>query len=255
MPTKNDHKNVTTVETSLEILETLRVNEGARIVDLAEELDLAQSTVHRHLQTLKKNEYIIENENEYHPSLKFLQFSEYTTDHIKGYDLIGKKVAQLADISDEKAQFMVEEHGRAVYIHQSLGENAVLTNIGIGYRNLLHSTAAGKAILAYTSEEKINEIFDQFELKKVSENTITSTDELFEELEQIRERGYSVNNEESIKGHRSIGVPVLDEKKEPFGALSVSGPAHRMQGDWFYNELSDHIQNMANEIELYLCHN
>jgi DNA-binding IclR family transcriptional regulator len=248
----DNHKYATTVESSLEILETLRENNGARIIDLSEELDLAQSTIYRHLQTLEKKEFVYKDSNIYHPGLKFLQFSEYSTQQIEGYSLIKDKVDQIADETDERAQFVVEEHGWAVYVYQSIGDNAVISDFNTGHRYWLHATAAGKSILAHISDEKISDIIEARGLKKVSENTISNKNELFESLEEIRSQGYSINDEESIKNNKAIGVPVYNSDDQVFGALSVAAPIHRMKNEWVKNELLNLLQNIAREIELYL---
>lgn len=67
-----------------------------------------------------------------------------------------------ADETAERAQFIVEEHGRAVYVHHAAGNSAVRTpESGVGMRIHLHATAAGKAILAFLTEERQLEIVEQ----------------------------------------------------------------------------------------------
>jgi len=85
-------------------------------------------------------------------------------------------------------------------------------------------------------------------------NTITDPQTLYAELERVRERGYSVNKQENIEGLHAVSAPVMDTNGHVFGALSVSGPTHRMKGEWFEDELPDLLLGAANELELNITY-
>jgi DNA-binding IclR family transcriptional regulator len=64
----------------------------------------------------------------------------------------------------------------------------------------MHLTSAGKAILAHYPRERVEEIIDHRGLDSATPNSITEREALFKELEDIRERGFSFNNQENIEG-------------------------------------------------------
>lgn len=64
-------------ETTLTIIEELKSEDGGRVTELAESLDLAKSAVHNHLSTLMEHGYVIKEGNVYHLSLKFLEIGGY----------------------------------------------------------------------------------------------------------------------------------------------------------------------------------
>lgn len=245
---------VSTVDTAFDILEILLARDGASLTVLAKELGLAKSTVHRHLQTLRYRRYVVRGDDSYYVSFRFLEFGKYAQNRKKGYHLAKEKVAELATETDERAQFIVEEHGQAVYVHRETGSHPVRTDPGIGKRIPLHAISAGKAILAHLPVENVEAIFDQNGLPAMTEHTKTDRTELFEEFERIREHGYSVNKQENVKGLHAIGTPVRDETGDILGALSVSGPTHRMNGEWFEEELPNLLLGTANELELNIAH-
>ncbi|WIV68655.1 IclR family transcriptional regulator [Natrialbaceae archaeon AArc-T1-2] len=164
------------------------------------------------------------------------------------------KVKELAMETNERAQFIVEEFGYGIYLHMETGDNAVETDVRIGKMASLHTTSAGKAILAHLPEEQVMRIVDRYGLSKRTENTITDPDALLEELETIRDRGYAYNDGERITGMRAVGVPITDVEDDVVGALSVSGPAHRMKGNWYEKEIPDLLLGTANELELNLTY-
>lgn len=245
-------RTVQAAETTFTILETLNEADGLRLTELADELGMAKSTVHRYLQTLLSRKYLVKEGDEYYVSLRFLDFGWHARNRKEGYRMAKTKVAELAEETDERAQFIVEEHGQAVYVHRKAGRHAVQTDPGIGKRIDLHATSAGKAIIAEWSDEQIHEYIEQWDLPALTANTITDETTLMEEVTEIREKGYSVNRQENIDGLCAVGVSVCPTSNAVLGALSVSGPMNRMKGEWFEHELPDMLKGLTNEIELNL---
>jgi IclR family acetate operon transcriptional repressor len=68
-------------------------------------------------------------------------------------------------------------------------------------------------------------------MHRYTARTIVTRAELEAELDTIRRRGYSIDNEEMEEGVRCLAVPVFDRRRECVGAMSVSGPTTRMTSD------------------------
>jgi DNA-binding IclR family transcriptional regulator len=246
--------NLRSVELSFGIIERLREDEGATLADISREFELAKSTVHSHLTTLTDLGYVIKENGTYRLSLRFLELGEEVRTLRPEYRPIVEHVETLADRFDERAQFIVEEGGKAVYIYRRNGIRAVTTDSAVGKHIPLHSTAAGKAILANLPRDRAEEIVASHGLDAVTEHTITDVAALFEELDRIRERGYAFNREENLVGLNAVGVPVRDADSDVLGALSVSGPSYRLDGAKLESEIPDFMLGMANEIELNLAY-
>jgi DNA-binding IclR family transcriptional regulator len=244
---------VGSVETLFDILEYVHQKDGVTLSEATSDLDYAKSTIHRHLSTLDQRGYVV-NEGGYHVGLRFLELGEDARNRKQAYQLAKEKVEELAEETDERAQFLVEEHGEAVYLHRAVGDHAVRTDPGIGKRIPLHATASGKSILAAMPPERVSRIIEQTPFEKITDETITNQDTLYDELEQIRERGYAFNREENLDGLRAIGVPVKSPKGGVIGGLSVSGPSHRFTGERFKEELPSLLLGTANELELNIAH-
>ena len=168
---ENGRNAVQTTRTALRILERIRDNGGMGISELSRDLGLAKSTVHRHLSTLYDEGYVSKEQGTYFLSLQFLDFGESARTRNPAYPMAGEKVKELATETEERAQFMVEEHGSAVYVYREVGERAVQTDPGIGKRIPLHATAAGKVILAYSPPEQVEEILAARGLSALTEET------------------------------------------------------------------------------------
>lgn len=250
-PRKTD--TLSTVHRAFAVIEALRELEGARVTELADHLDLAPSTTHKYLATLEAERCLIKDGDEYHVGMEFLDIGTYAKYRKKGYRLCARKVTEIAEATGERVQFVIEEHGLGIYLHtEASDENAVMIDRRDGVHRHLHSTAAGKAILAELPTARVDEIIAEHGLPAETDRTIVDQASLDEELDRIHEAGVSYNDEESVEGLRAVGVPVFRPDGVVLGAFSVSGPSNRLKGDRFREEVPNLLLGHANEIELNL---
>lgn len=243
---------IKSVETLLDIVQCLHQHGEPTMEEIADELGLSTSTVHRHLVTLRERNYVIIEDGSYRLSLMFLTHGGKTRDQISASDMIDSKVQQISERTGERTQFMIEENGERVYVYTYAGPSGVKTDATIGKRGPLHVSAAGKSILANLPQERIDAILDDISFKSVANNTIGDRETLEAELIAVRRLGYAYNDEESTEGLRAVGVPIQHDDGSIFGAISVSGPSFRLQHDYFHKELPELLLGAANEIELNL---
>ncbi|WP_227378652.1 IclR family transcriptional regulator [Haladaptatus halobius] len=251
--TRESKTPVRTTARSFDIIETLRDLDGARLTEVAEYLDLPDSTVHNHLTTLVQRGYVVRNENTYRVSLRFLEFGEYARSRRKIYEVARPEIDKLAAETEESANLLVEEDGRGVYVYNAQAGDAIPLDMHPGKHVALHATALGKAILAYLPESRVEKILDRRGLPARTPETIVDRDELFAELETVREQGYAFDDEERVRGVQCTAVAIKNENGQVIGAISVSGPASRIDGD-LRERLLDDLRRAKNIIELKLAH-
>lgn len=253
-PDESAPNQVKTTAKAFRILETLKQLDGARVSEVADHLNLANSTAHRHLKSLEENEYVVQEGDIYYVGLRFLELADYAGRRKEIYQLAKPKVEQLAQKTGERAEFIVEEHGHAVFIQREIGENAVQADSHVGKRLPMHATSAGKVILAYLPERRVENIIEEKGLPALTPHTITEKEELYAELEQIREREVGFADEEYIRGLSTVSVPVKGPNEEILGALGISGPSGRMSGDNFREEIQKLLIGAANELEINIAY-
>lgn len=244
---------VRTTARSFDIIEALRELGGARLTEVAEHLDLPNSTIHNHLSTLVQRGYIIREGDIYRVSLRFLDLGEFARSRRKVYEVAKSEIDKLAAESREVANLLVEENGKGIYLYTAQPQNAIPIDVYPGKHVVLHATALGKVILAYFPENRTQTILDRRGLPARTQETIVDRDELFEELEEIREQGYAVDDEERIRGIRGIAVAIKNENGLVIGAISVSGPSSRLSVTPTEGCLDDLLRT-KNIIELKLAH-
>lgn len=250
--TKDDRDIVKSVQTAFSILEYIRDEKSTGVTEISDHVDMSKGAVHRYLNTLTELGYTKKQNGEYQIGLKFILFGSHAKSREFVYQLVEDKVSELAKETGERAQFIAEEQGLGVYVHLETGENAVDTNTREGKTINLTTSAAGKAILAFSSEAWVDNVLDRHGFYHRTSNTITSREQLFEEFQRIRERGYAFNKEEHIEGLWGVAAPVRSSEGVVLGAISVAGPAHRIKEEMQNNEISNRLLGVVNEIELNL---
>lgn len=207
-----------------------------------------------HLTTLKNHDIVVQDDQEYVLGPQLLAHGEYVRNHSDLYQASCNQVAKLARESGECGHLLTDYDGQLYALYERFGESAVGVKRHDQKREKpvdhLHCTAAGKAILAHKPPDVSREILDARDLRATAPNTVTDTDALFDEFEQIRERGYPVADEEQIPGIRPVGAPIDGPDGEVAGAIAVSGPTQRLEGDTFRDELPSMVTQAANICEV-----
>lgn len=244
---------VKAVETSVTILETLRQIEGGKVTEIVKETELSKGAVYKHLNTLTKHGFVVKNGSEYELGFRFLDYGGWLRSRYVGSEIIKPRVRELAEETNEVALFAIREGGRVITLFRENGTQGVYTRTRLGRRLYPNQTAGGKAILSQLPESAVKAHIDSVGLPKATENTITDEAELLAELEEIRERGYALNREESTDGLVAVAVPVVPDESV-IGACSVAGPRHRMDDEYLKDDVVKMILSVVNEVELNIAH-
>ncbi|MFC7251779.1 IclR family transcriptional regulator [Halomicroarcula sp. GCM10025324] len=247
-------RTVKATETVFEIIEFLDADSLSGVTDIASALDLAPSTVHKHLTTLVAQEYVIKEDRQYRLGFRFYEQGQKVRRASPLAQIAEDPIEELANTTGEVVWVFVEEHGYAVHLLKAVGDHGVQTHGELGKRSQLHHLASGKAILAHLPQERVDEILDGDTLPAKTENTVTDVDELTEELATVRERGYAFNTEETVLGLQTVGAPILKDRRDVVGAVSVCGPATRMQGARLESDIPEALLRTTNQIELQLSY-
>lgn len=241
---------VQTTDKTLTLIEELMDREPCGVTELADGVEMGKSAVHNHLTTLQKHGYVLKTGDEYQLGLKFLEVGGSIRKSMEFYQVAEPEVESLANKTGELANLLVEEQGLGVYLMRAKGEEAVDLDTYAGLRTHLHTTALGKAILAYLPESRVEEIIEWRGLEPETPRSIDSREELFDALQGVRDRGYAIDDGERLEGLRCIAAPVNDSTDEVLGAISVSAPANRVSDDDLHGRLPEKVLSAANVIEL-----
>jgi IclR family acetate operon transcriptional repressor len=139
----------------------------------------------------------------------------------------------LRDATGETVQLVIESGGKSLVLEQLRGTHALQVCGEVGMRTPLHSSAPGKAILAWWSDSRRRDWFRGRTLKSFTATTLADRDRLEQELAASRARGYTVDRAEGLDGIHCVAAPILDLHGTPLAAVTIMAPVSRMPVDRF----------------------
>lgn len=204
--------------------------DGMSLTELSEAAGLPPSTTHRLLTTLEAERFVRPDPQGGIWRIGVAAFyvgAAFARSRDK-LSLARPYLRRLMEMSGETANLFVESDGEAVCIGQIESRHAMRAITGVGGRVMLHSSAAGKALLAHMEPARRQRVITAMPLSRVTASTITESGRLEGALEGIRSLGYATDDEEHALGLRCVAAPLCNEFGHAVAAISVSGPSARI---------------------------
>jgi DNA-binding IclR family transcriptional regulator len=197
------------------------------ISDLARELELTKSNVHRLLETLRAIGYVNRNENgTYTLSLEIWRLGIEVISRLDIKDIALPYLEALTRDTGETARLTIFVNDQGVCIQQVQSSNPVGVMTQVGGTLIAYCSATGKALLAYQPDEVVARIAAS--LVRFTPKTVVSATELDRELAHIRRCGYAINRGEWRETVSGVAAPVWNGERQVVAAIGVSGPVARL---------------------------
>jgi IclR family pca regulon transcriptional regulator len=229
---ENPRRFSASLVTGLEMLACFTAEHPVRgIADMAEELGLGRSTTCRYAVTLLTLGYL-----EQGPGRKYrlsARASDIGLSMLDSWAIRGvarKHLRELRARTGRTVSLGVLGGGEVVYIDRwqgyRQGQYAVDVGTGLGTRQPVYCTAAGKALLARLPVAEQRNLIAKLRLTRHTHKTITTKTALRAELERtVAESGVAVEDEEFSLGRRAIVAVVVNTEGLPFAAVELAVPA------------------------------
>ncbi|MHB8631649.1 MAG: IclR family transcriptional regulator [Candidatus Limnocylindria bacterium] len=227
---RRSRRSVQSVDRALDLLEALAGADGeVSITALAARTKLHVSTVHRLLATLLRRGYVRQNADtsRYYAGAKLATLADGRSRYSELRLAARPLLQSLVDATRETANLSVLDDTMAVYIETAASPQVVRLFTVVGNRVPLHATGAGKALLASLPQPRREALLDRTELRAHTHKTLIDRAALTRALDDARERGYALDDEEYDDGVRCVAVAV-GPIGAPVAAISISGPASRL---------------------------
>ena len=199
--------------------------------DVAAEAGISKTTAFRYLQTLALMGYVIKQpKGDY--TLGPASFALSTED---------SRDATLKSAAFEEMEALAAEFGERVslgapkgkriyYISMIENEEPLKLRAESGDADYFHSTALGKAMIAFMPPERAN-FHLKSRLTRFTEHTLTTRRQLDQALSLIRKYGFAIDREENELGCVCYAAPIFGWGDMPVAAISVSVPTDRLTDD------------------------
>jgi len=251
---KNSEYHVPNLERALTILELItKYSEGLSIGDIATMLNYPRSSVFRIVSTLH-NYGFLNRDDEYKTfclSVKLLTIGMHALSEPTLVEKSLKAMHSLRDKYKETVPLGILKDSVGIVIEEVQGTHLFRFVLEPGRRFLLHTSAPGKAILAYMQEEERDMLIDRIDFKVFNKRTIDNKEKYIKTLKEVRKNGFSVDIGEEIEGMHCIGAPIFNRQGRAFAAIWISGPSVRIHPIDFHSIGLD-VRKHADSISLSL---
>ena len=226
---------VTSLDKALSVLELLiKQGRDLSITEISQKLGMMKGTVHRVLSTLTARKFIQQNSKTkmYGLGVRTLEIGIDSKRERFLRIAMAPFLMELYERCRETVNAAVWEYNGIRYIYRLESEELLRISTMAGARFPGYCAATGKILLSYFSNEDIRQVYSlNKSLKKYTQNTITSVDELIREIEKVRVRKVAIDDEEALVGVYCVAAPVLNLKGECVAAISISAPKNRVSAN------------------------
>ena len=246
MSTKGYHNK--SLEKGLNLLEILCQHSELTVSEAAKLMGVARPSAHRYLAALREAGYVEMTERSHYTlTFKLMRLGAAMSERFEIRNLARPAMLGLSQKFNETVN-LGHWTGRGAVLLETMNSREILrSNSMVGEFLPAYCTSNGKAMLAFLPESELNWYVENVEFESIVPNTITDRDEFLKHIQQIRERGYALEDEEFCLGLTCVGVPVMDHRGYPEYALSIAGPKQR-----FNEQRIDTIQQEMKKYALEL---
>lgn len=226
-PERYNLESVTRVAAVLRALE----QSGASSLDqLARSCSFSESTTLRYVSSLVNHGFVERDQKTGAYRLGLTLFS-LGSSAMRQRDVVGSMRTTLDAVHEkfgETVNLAVLQQNQVMIIQTIESPHTARKGTEVGGVDPWHATSLGKALLSAMPAASKDSLLDGLTLRAYTPNTLTDRAALEHDLEAIRARGYSIDDEEFLEGLRCVGVAVRDHAGDARYAISVSGPKSRM---------------------------
>ena len=199
------------------------------VSQIAGQVGLHRATVHRLVVALV-NAGILErvpNSDKYRLGIRLLELG---LSILRRMDFRQEAIPHMREMVDrfgEVCDLGILDDGQVLYLEVFPSRFPIAVSVATGMRLPAHCTASGKAILAFLPPEEVDALLPDT-LRRFTEHTITTKAALFQQLEEIRQRGWALDDEEIEIGVRAVAAPIRDINGRAVASIGIPGPAGRL---------------------------
>lgn len=219
-----------TVGKALSVLDQVAAHgRPVRFAELLAESPFPKATLYRLLQTLSAEGMLIyeESSQTYSVGLRLMRMAHAAWQQNSLAPVAAPFLDALSAELGETLHLAQLDQGQVYYVDKRNAARPIDMYAEAGKVGPAYCTGVGKAMLAFTPEPALSDALSKQSYHRFTDKTLTTPDSLRAALDEIRARGYAVDDEEHEPGIICAAVPVLAADGRPIGALSVTSSTAR----------------------------
>lgn len=207
--------------------------EGLSIREVSREYGYSPATVQKLVSALNNQNFITQDEatERYHLGPEAVRLGLTALERLDLRQTARPYLEALSGETEETVFLAIARRDHVIYIDKVVGNRLIRMDAPLGVDRPFNCTSVGKVLLSGLSPDMVAELYAEGAFEQRTEKSIVDPDALQGELEQVRQRGWALDDEEYALGANCIGAPIYDHEGRIIAALTVSGPAERIKGN------------------------
>jgi IclR family transcriptional regulator, pca regulon regulatory protein len=227
------------------------------IADIADELGMSRSTTHRYVITLVALGYLEQGASrKYRLGLRVTDLGMSALNSTGLREHAHPYLEELRQRTSYTSSLAVLEGADILYVDRvrtfRRSQGKADLDLHPGSRLPAYCTAMGKLLLANLPEAEQRDVIAAMKPTKRGPNTITSKKALREDLDEVLDAGFAVNDEELAAGLHAIAAPVRNEAREVVAAVSLSAQSSMISLEEMVDALGPHLVSTADRVSARL---
>jgi IclR family transcriptional regulator, pca regulon regulatory protein len=206
------------------------------LADVSKITKLSRASVRRALLTLETLGYVGSKQNRFYLRPRVLDLGYAFLSSSSSIDITQDHLRRLSARIGESVSACEYDDGDVVYVARAAAETIMPIRLGIGRRLPAFCTSTGRVLLSEFSPAQLDRYFERYPREKLSPATIVDEQELRDAIAEVREQGWSLNNQEVDLGARSIAAPVVGADGRYLNAVNISVSTSRVSVDQLLEE-------------------
>lgn len=213
---------------AIEILELLsKTKEGYTLTQLSSLLDSPKSSIFDIMKTLVYKNMVIEDNQSGITKYKIgLQSFLIGSSYLNDTDIVNIAKNDLIDLANrmQATTFMsILDDDMVTYLYKYESEKTIITTANIGSRRSIHSSALGKVMVAFGTDEDLKRAIQRTDFVAYTEYTITSVEKYLDQLKEVRIKGYAKSDREDTLQQVAAAAPIRNHDGKVIAAISCVG--------------------------------
>jgi DNA-binding IclR family transcriptional regulator len=246
---KQERYTIQSIDKALDLIELLAEHGSLNLLELTDLLDQPKSSTYRIVLTLENRGFISrDDENgKYCLGYKQLMLTRGMLERNTLRSAALHEMKKLSETYGDTINLGVLLEGEVLYVEIVESTQPLRMTDTVGSKSPFHATAMGKAMTAFLPEEKVKELIIRQGLPALTKNTIVSEEQFQLKLQQVREQGFALDDQEIVEGARCLAAPIFNMYGNVEGAVSMSGAMHRFANE-VIPDMAESIKAAANRI-------
>ena len=213
---------------AIDILELLsKSKEGYTLAQLSSMLDSPKSSIFDIMKALVYKNMVIEDNQSGITKYKIgLQSFLIGSSYLNDTDIVNIAKNDLIDLANrmQATTFMsILDDDMVTYLYKYESEKTIITTANIGSRRSIHSSALGKVMVAFGTDEDLKRAIQRTDFVAYTEYTITSVEKYLDQLKEVRIKGYAKSDREDTLQQVAAAAPIRNHDGKVIAAISCVG--------------------------------